>query len=310
MRKKIAMALLTAAFCAVSSMTAFAMPEQMPDGGVFDAEYYAEENPDVVAVMGNGKDALYQHYTLAGKNEGRLPGVAFDAEYYAANNPDVAAVLGTEEDVLYQHYRLCGKSEGRLPSAPGTALKPLKSSAQTTPATPANPAAQPQAGGIPGTFGETYIITTAAGFEDCKMIQAPVTVKMVDGIVFGGVIDVPSGYRARYAYIISEWMTEKEGVYVASKWSEGAMCPAYFYDFEVERSENWTDDWKFTVTQDGVVYPECMAGGSSDITDVCAYVILPQNYDGTVLLKVYASKPDENSKPVKDEQNYIYYVIK
>ena len=139
MRKKMAMALLAAAFCAASNMTAFAMPEEMPDGGVFDAEYYAENNPDVVAVMGSEKDALYLHYTQAGKNEGRLPGVAFDAEYYAANNPDVAAVLGSEEEVLYQHYRLCGKIEGRQPSAPGTELKPLKSSAQTTPATPSAP---------------------------------------------------------------------------------------------------------------------------------------------------------------------------
>ena len=132
--KKMAMALLAAALCAGSSMTAFAMPEQMPDGGVFDAEYYAEANPDVVAVLGSEKEILYQHYMLAGKSEGRLPGVAFDAAYYAANNPDVAAVLGTGEDVLYQHYRLCGKAEGRLPSAPGTELKPIRSAIPDAPA--------------------------------------------------------------------------------------------------------------------------------------------------------------------------------
>ena len=137
-RKLAAAFAVIGALCAGGSMTALAMPEQMPDGGVFDAEYYAEENPDVVAAVGSGKDVLYQHYTLAGKAEGRLPGVAFDAEYYAVNNPDVAAVLGNEEGALYQHYRSSGKAEGRLPSAPGTELKPLRS------ATPGTPAAESQ----------------------------------------------------------------------------------------------------------------------------------------------------------------------
>ena len=37
----------------------------------FDAEYYAANNPDVVAVLGPSADMLYAHYTLFGKNEGR-----------------------------------------------------------------------------------------------------------------------------------------------------------------------------------------------------------------------------------------------
>lgn len=56
-----------------ANMTAYAAPETMPDGTVFDAEYYAETYPDVKAAFGNDKDALYNHYVTYGRNEGRKP---------------------------------------------------------------------------------------------------------------------------------------------------------------------------------------------------------------------------------------------
>ena len=52
---------------------AMAAPQQMPDGNVFDAEYYAQQNPDVVAVLGTDPALLYRHYLTCGKTEGRLP---------------------------------------------------------------------------------------------------------------------------------------------------------------------------------------------------------------------------------------------
>ena len=52
---------------------AMAAPLQMPDGNVFDAEYYAQQNPDVVAVLGTDPALLYRHYLTCGKTEGRLP---------------------------------------------------------------------------------------------------------------------------------------------------------------------------------------------------------------------------------------------
>lgn len=130
----------------VASMTlvcndqvAFAAPKTMPDGGTFDADFYAATYPDVAAAYGNNEAMLYQHYLLCGKAEGRLPyaqgggaaaavgnnvktmpdGGKFDPTFYAASYPDVVAVLGTNEKVLYQHYLTSGKNEGRLPYAPG-----------------------------------------------------------------------------------------------------------------------------------------------------------------------------------------------
>ena len=45
----------------------------MPDGQIFDPEFYAAAYPDVVAVLGKDEAKLYLHYTTYGKNEGRLP---------------------------------------------------------------------------------------------------------------------------------------------------------------------------------------------------------------------------------------------
>ena len=49
-----------------------AAPETMPDGTVFDAEYYAQTYPDVANAVGTDRDALYNHYVSFGKAEGRL----------------------------------------------------------------------------------------------------------------------------------------------------------------------------------------------------------------------------------------------
>lgn len=55
-----------------NSLAVFAAPKTMSDGTVFDADYYAKNNPDVVAVYGTDESALYQHYIDYGKKEGRL----------------------------------------------------------------------------------------------------------------------------------------------------------------------------------------------------------------------------------------------
>ena len=101
----------------------------MPDG--FNAAYYAEHNPDVVA---SGMDLLY-HWQTFGKAEGRQPyegaepyhaymganlGMpdGFNAVYYAEHNPDVVA---SGMDLLY-HWQTFGKAEGRQPYDPAETL--------------------------------------------------------------------------------------------------------------------------------------------------------------------------------------------
>lgn len=115
----------TMVFCFGVSVEA--APVKMADGQLFDAQYYAQNNPDVVAAFGTDVNWLYLHYTVCGKTEGRLPydpsygsgssSGGFNAAYYAARYPDVAAVFGTDPTLLKMHYDLCGKAEGRFPNA-------------------------------------------------------------------------------------------------------------------------------------------------------------------------------------------------
>lgn len=71
--KKLMAVCAAAAVMAGSSMTALAVPLTMSDGTVFDAEYYAQHNSDVVAVYGTDTAALFSHYQSYGRAEGRAP---------------------------------------------------------------------------------------------------------------------------------------------------------------------------------------------------------------------------------------------
>ena len=74
MKKKLLFTLLlTIVMTMCFGMTAFASPKTMPDGTVFDAEYYAKTYPDVASAIGTDENALYQHYATMGKAEGRKP---------------------------------------------------------------------------------------------------------------------------------------------------------------------------------------------------------------------------------------------
>ncbi|MBO4900279.1 MAG: hypothetical protein J5509_08295 [Lachnospiraceae bacterium] len=73
MKKKITALCLMILLTLSYSISAFAAPKTMSDGQLFDAEYYADNNPDVVKALGSTEEALYKHYIEHGKAEGRLP---------------------------------------------------------------------------------------------------------------------------------------------------------------------------------------------------------------------------------------------
>ncbi len=74
MKKKMMMTLLTLGMMVFgSSMTAEATPARMPDGVLFDSDYYVESNPDLMPIYGRDTRLLYQHYVTCGKAEGRAP---------------------------------------------------------------------------------------------------------------------------------------------------------------------------------------------------------------------------------------------
>ena len=127
-----------------SPITASAHSKVMPDGGRFDATFYAATYPDVKAAFGTNENLLYQHYLNNGKKEGRLPydpketssgsvsNDGFDPVYYAKANPDVVKVFGNSPEALYNHYLKYGKAEGRLPHANSSFVSNTTTTTTTT----------------------------------------------------------------------------------------------------------------------------------------------------------------------------------
>ena len=79
----------------------------------FDSTYYAQNNPDVLAVYGNDPVKLKQHFETFGKKEGRNPNKSFDVKTYLAQNTDVKAAVDKGEMTAFDHWNSSGKSEGR-----------------------------------------------------------------------------------------------------------------------------------------------------------------------------------------------------
>ncbi|MBE5913749.1 MAG: hypothetical protein E7274_06770 [Pseudobutyrivibrio ruminis] len=81
---------------------------------VFDATYYAETYPDVVAVLGTDANALLAHYLTSGVVEGRNASATFNLDAYASANPDLVAVFGDNVNAYVQHYANYGVNENRI----------------------------------------------------------------------------------------------------------------------------------------------------------------------------------------------------
>lgn len=84
---------------------------------MFDSDYYATTQGDVVFYLGNDKEVLKQHYMNYGIKEGRQASVYFDVKYYLATNGDVAKAFGANNyEAAYNHFITYGMNEGRVAS--------------------------------------------------------------------------------------------------------------------------------------------------------------------------------------------------
>jgi len=61
---------------------------------VFDAEFYAANNPDVVNALGSGRDALYRHFINFGVSEGRRGSPIFSVKDFVTKNDNVNVLYG------------------------------------------------------------------------------------------------------------------------------------------------------------------------------------------------------------------------
>lgn len=105
MKKRWIMPLLIGVLMATSVMPVWAAPKRMEDGTVFDAEFYAANNPDVAAALGTEELALYTHYVMNGRNEGRKAcenGTVPEGEMLIASVDSI--ILETEEETIGTDY--------------------------------------------------------------------------------------------------------------------------------------------------------------------------------------------------------------
>lgn len=96
-----------------NAMTAQAAPIKVSVADLFDAEYYAEQNPDVKAAFGNDERALLNHYLRYGIKEGRNFSKAFDLTLYKKLYSDLAQVFGDNWEMYVTHYLTYGINESR-----------------------------------------------------------------------------------------------------------------------------------------------------------------------------------------------------
>ena len=80
---------------------------------IFDAEFYARQNPDVVRLIGKSPSVLFSHFCQCGLWEGRMINPDFNPDAYASAYQDLTYLFGNDVMKYYRHYINFGKSEKR-----------------------------------------------------------------------------------------------------------------------------------------------------------------------------------------------------
>ncbi len=81
---------------------------------VFDANYYASHNPDVVAAFGTDPALLLNHFVTCGMNEKRNGNDSFDLFSYFMIYSDLRDAFGSNWRAYFDHYITRGYYEGRV----------------------------------------------------------------------------------------------------------------------------------------------------------------------------------------------------
>ncbi len=82
---------------------------------LFDEHYYADKYPDLKAIYGYNREALWTHYITSGINEFRSMNSLLNVANYRYQYPDLSKVYGDNWDAYVAHYVTSGALEGRDP---------------------------------------------------------------------------------------------------------------------------------------------------------------------------------------------------
>lgn len=78
---------------------------------VFDATYYANNNPHLKATYGTDEAKLYKHFCENGVREGRAGSALFDVKYYVNSHADLTKAYGTDYVAAFNHFLTNGSHE-------------------------------------------------------------------------------------------------------------------------------------------------------------------------------------------------------
>ncbi len=82
-------------------------------GVAFDATYYANHNPDLLALYGYDEPALKVHWLRSGIKECRKASPWLDINVYKENYSDLKQIFGDDPYAYVKHFLQNGKAEGR-----------------------------------------------------------------------------------------------------------------------------------------------------------------------------------------------------
>ena len=78
---------------------------------IFDFDYYKTQNPELVDLLGDNYNALFEHFYKYGLFEGRTCNANFDPAAYASAYSDLKSAFGTDILSYYKHYVTEGKND-------------------------------------------------------------------------------------------------------------------------------------------------------------------------------------------------------
>jgi hypothetical protein len=80
---------------------------------MFDAQWYSENNPDIVKAGFTGVEGAKKHFLQYGCKEGRQSGPLFNVQFYKNKYSDLSKLWGDDYLSYYKHYMEFGRTEGR-----------------------------------------------------------------------------------------------------------------------------------------------------------------------------------------------------
>lgn len=296
MKKKLLLSLVAATILG-SSITVCAAPQYMADGAIFDPEWYLEQNPDVAAGWGIdiSADAVYQHYTMHGANEGRKP---FDE-----TTLDMASILpyqGTDSTI-----------ETTQSTIPTIDQEQNVTSSQLPVVLMRDGRKLANENTIMAIEGQSYPLTLM-GATNFDIETLSVSFRHIQKNDMNA-----ESLEALAPYKLPgyEWR-EVQVVFVPESVDEFTNFMPDSYGYYADNSTNWNDrsipsngkfhqEAKFTVNINGIDYPECVIYSNYNFIDEYInftkdfFILVPENYNGSISITVcgYKSRSRREDHP-------------